>query len=66
MQNLEPFRELAELNLKVYLSMESTAYGFPKQNAVSDVICVLPDLIWQLLKGKVSVLDERSEDFRKK
>jgi len=45
MQNLEAFRGLAELNLKVYLSMERKTYGFPNQNAVSDVICELPDPI---------------------
>ena len=31
MQNLEAFRGFAELNLKVYLSMESKTCGFPKQ-----------------------------------
>ena len=33
---------------------------------VSDLIWELPDLIWHLLDRKVSVLDWRSEDLKKK
>ena len=33
---------------------------------VSELIWKLPDLIWHLLETKVSILDGRSEDFKKK
>ena len=39
---------------------------FPTKMLVSDLTWPLPDLIWQLLERKVDVLDERSEDFKKK
>ena len=39
---------------------------FLSKMLVSDLTWPLPDLIWQLLERKVDVLDERSEDFKKK
>ena len=54
MQNLEPFRGLAELNLKVYLSMDSKTYGFPKQNMCfrTDLGVARPDLAASKKKSK--------------
>ena len=45
---------------------EAKCMHFLSKMHVSDLIWELPDLIWHLLDRKVSVLDGRSEDFKKK
>ena len=43
-----------------------TCVDFLSKMHVSELIWELPDLIWHLLEAKVNVLDERSENFKKK
>ena len=45
---------------------EAKCMHFLSKMHVSDLIWELPDLIWHLLERKVSVLDGRSEDLKKK
>ena len=53
-------------SLRVTLVWRAKCMVFLSKMHVSVLIWQLPDLIWQLLEGKVSVLDERSVDFQKK
>ena len=54
MQNLGYFGDIAELTLKVYISMESNMYGFPKQTH-----CFQRDLAAS--RKKIHVLHGKSE-----